>query len=71
MIETVKKSCYVNDPLKVVSSENKAITLVQDLRAICAKRGFRLTKWTSNNLAVLASLPTEEKEKEVKELELD
>ena len=38
---------------------------------MCATGGFKLTKWTSNSRAVLASVPVDERAKEVKDLDLD
>ena len=67
---TVLHNFYVDDCLKSVSNQLEAITLVQSLINICNKGGFRLTKWVSNNRAVLDSIPSTELAKEFKLLKL-
>lgn len=57
--------------LTSLPDEDAAISLIQDLGAVCATGGFRLTKWTSNSHSLLVSIPDEEKAKEVKKLDLD
>lgn len=69
MIDTIFYSFYVDDCLASVALEEEAISLL-DLGAICAKGGFRLTKWISNSCSVLAVI-SEEMTKEVKDLDLD
>ncbi|KAL4008074.1 hypothetical protein ACER0C_001926 [Sarotherodon galilaeus] len=68
---TVLRNFYVDDCLKSVGTEEQAISLIQDLRALCAAGGFKLTKWISNSRAVLASIPEDDRAKEVKELDLE
>ncbi|KAL3967647.1 phylloquinone omega-hydroxylase/docosahexaenoic acid omega-hydroxylase [Sarotherodon galilaeus] len=68
---TVLRNLYVDDCLKSVGTEEQAISLIQDLRALCAAGGFKLTKWISNSRAVLASIPEDDRAKEVKELDLE
>ncbi|XP_035983363.1 uncharacterized protein LOC118557443 [Fundulus heteroclitus] len=71
VLATIRHNFYVDDCLKSVPDVSKAITLVQDLKAVCATGGFKLTKWTSNSRAVLASLPSEERAKEIKNIDLE
>ena len=71
VLNTIRHNFYVDDCLKSVPNESKAICLVKNLRSVCTTGGFKLTKWTSNSLAVLASFPIEERAKEVKDLDLD
>ena len=68
---TVKSNFYVDDCLKSVPTEEQAIDLVKSLREICSLGGFKLTKWISNSRAVLASIPEEDKAKQVKNFDLD
>lgn len=71
VFETIMHSFYVDDLLTSVASEQEAISLCDDLRTICARGGFHLTKWISNSRGVLASIPEKERAKEVKDLDLD
>ncbi len=71
VFETIMYNFYVDDCLASVASEQEVISLYKDLTTICTKGGFHLTKWMSNNRSVLASIPEEEKAKEVKDLDLD
>lgn len=45
--------------------------LCRNLKAICLKGGFRLTKWISNSRGVLTAIPEKEMAKELKDLDLD
>ncbi|XP_037553232.1 uncharacterized protein LOC119429736, partial [Nematolebias whitei] len=71
VIDTILYSFYVDDCLASKCTEEEAISLYSDLRLICAKGGFHLTKWISNSRSVLAVIPEEERAKEVKDLDLD
>ncbi|XP_031548598.1 uncharacterized protein LOC116286277 [Actinia tenebrosa] len=59
-IETINNSFYVDDCLKSVANVNEAISLVKELTSLLAKRGFRLTKWVSNEREVLSAVPSME-----------
>ena len=48
-VDSVKGNFYVDDCLKSVPSETKAIGFVNELRTLLLKGGFRLTKWISNS----------------------
>ncbi|XP_077381791.1 uncharacterized protein LOC144021408 isoform X2 [Festucalex cinctus] len=54
-VQTVLHNFYVDDCLKSVATEEEAVTLIKDLRILCAKGGFTLTKWTRHNRNVLKS----------------
>ena len=69
--DTLRKNFYVDDYLRSVSSEAKAVELIEGLRQTCKKGGFRLTKFTTNRRAVLESIPEDERSKEVKSITLD
>ena len=47
--KTLKKNFYIDDALKSVPTENDAIELVQAVKGMCAKGGFKLTKFISNS----------------------
>ncbi|KAK7896104.1 hypothetical protein WMY93_021429 [Mugilogobius chulae] len=70
-VDTVLHNFYVDDCLKSVSTEEKAVQLYHNLRAICQTGGFKLTKWISNNRMVLSAIPEEERAAEVKDIDLD
>ncbi|KAI2647225.1 Arginine--tRNA ligase [Labeo rohita] len=70
VLSTICNNFYVDDCLKSVSNEKQAIMLVQELIAVCATGGFKLTKWVSNSRNVLASIPEEERSKKVRHLDL-
>jgi len=61
---------YVEDCLKSVPTEQEAVELISNLTTICHKGGFHLSKWISNSRAVLAAVPSEDRAKDVKELDL-
>ena len=66
--DAVKRNFYVDDCLKSVGSDEKAISLASDLRELLAKGGFRLTKWVSNSTRIVASMPESERARSVKDL---
>ena len=70
-VDTVLRNFYVDDCLKSVSTEEKGIEIARELCSLLARGGFKLTKWISNNTKVLASIPVEERAKDVKELDLN
>lgn len=57
VVKTIKRNFYVGDCLKSVKSVNRAIQIVHDM--IFSRGRFRLTKWLSNKLEVLNSIPLE------------
>lgn len=71
VVDTVLCNLYVDDCLRSVASKQEAVKLYHDLKAICLKGGFRLTKWMSNNWDVLTSIPQEDRATEVKNLDFD
>ena len=70
-VDTVLRNFYVDDCLKSVEDEEKAIPLVKNLQHLLSKGGFRLTKWLSNNRRVLASITEKERAKDVKCIDLN
>ena len=67
-VDSVKDNFYMDDCLKSVPSETKAIGLVDELRSLLSKGGFRLTKWISNSRKVIDSIPLSERAASVKDL---
>ncbi|KAI2645663.1 Cold shock protein 1 [Labeo rohita] len=70
-VEVVQNHFYVDDCLFSVPTESDAIQLYKELKAMCAKGGFHLTKWMSNSRVVLNVIPEEDRVKEVKNLDLN
>jgi hypothetical protein len=60
-VAAVKRNFYVDDCLKSVESDSKAIRLVQQLRNLLSKGGFNLTKWISNSREVIEFIPEDER----------
>ncbi|XP_043204840.1 uncharacterized protein LOC122372053 [Amphibalanus amphitrite] len=68
--ETIRNNFYVDDVLKSVKDEETAIKLMKDLKVMCALGGFNLTKFDSNSIEVLQSVPKQDRSKQVKDLTL-
>ncbi|KAL2099387.1 hypothetical protein ACEWY4_005867 [Coilia grayii] len=68
-VNSILKNFYV-DCLTSVASEAQADKLYKDLTALCASGGFNLTKWTSNNRALIASIPEHKRAKDIRDLDL-
>lgn len=62
--DTIQNHFYVDDCLRSVETPDCAIQLIEDLRDTCSKKGFRLTKFVSNSVNVMNSVPPEERSKE-------
>ncbi|XP_053376744.1 uncharacterized protein LOC128547687 [Mercenaria mercenaria] len=69
VISTVNKNFYVDDYLKSVSSEKKAVKLARDLQSLMSLGGFRLTKWLSNSRKVIDLISEAERAPSVVKLE--
>ena len=67
--KTLRKNFYVDDALSSVPTEKDAVQLVQAVKEMCAKGGFKLTKFVSNSSKVM-SVPAEDRAKEIKGLDL-
>lgn len=67
--EVLRRNFYVDDCLRSVGTEGKAIDQIAGLRQACRKGGFRLTKFICNRKSVLESIPVEERSKDVKLLD--
>ena len=63
---TLKRNFCVDDLLKFVEDVSTAVKLIQNVSKMCSDGGFRLTKFISNELQVLSSIPTEDKGRGVK-----
>ena len=70
-VDSVKNNFYIDDCLKSVPSENKAIVLVDELHQLLSKGGFCLTKWISNLQNIIKFIPMSKRVGSVKDLLLD
>ena len=70
-VATVLKDFYVDDCLKSVVNETKAIRMVDQLCTLLKRGGFRLTKWISNSRNVLSTIEEEDRAKQVKGRDLN
>lgn len=52
IIQTVFRNFYVDDCLKSVPSDVEAVEMIRNLKSLCAKGGFNVTKWVSNSSIV-------------------
>ena len=62
--ETLQRNFYVDDLLKSVKCEEKAIKLIEKIKLMC-KSGFNLTKFRSNSKAVLKTIAVYDRRKGV------
>ena len=67
--EMLNNNFYVDDMLKLVENEDKAITLMKAVKLMCQEGGFNLTKFTSSK-RVLQSIPEKDRKMGVKNSDL-
>ena len=70
-VDTLRRNFYVDDCLKSVPTPDAAIQLASQLVELCAKGGFNLTKFMSNDRQVLAKIPVEKRATPSLDLDLD
>ena len=68
--ETLQINFYVDDLLKSVDDEDKAMKLIKEVKTMCVSGGFRLTKFGSNSKKVLQSIPEDDRRAGVKDKDL-
>ena len=56
---TPRRNFYVDDMLKSPRGIDEAVDLIQQIRNICKVGGFNLTKFASNKIEVMKSIPEE------------
>ena len=64
-LDVIRNSFYVDDCLVSTANPTFAMELVERLRHVLSKGGFRLTKWLSNHKSVMSSIPNSERAKSV------
>ena len=68
--ETLKNNFYIDDMLKSVENEDKAIRLMKDVKSMCQEGGFNLTKFASNSKKVSQSIPEKDRKMGIKNSDL-
>ena len=51
--ETLRNNFYVDDALRSVPTEKDVVELIQAVKEMCTKGGFKLTKFVSNSRNVM------------------
>ena len=67
----LKNDVYVDDGLKSVKTVKDATSLIKSSTEMCKRGGFRLHKFISNRKEVIESIPTGNRAKGIKDLDLD
>ena len=70
-LETLRHNFYIDDVLRAVPTPEAAIKLLNQLTKLCARGGFNLTKFLSNDRRVLAEIPVEKRATPSLDLDLD
>jgi hypothetical protein len=68
--EFVRKNFYIDDGLTSLPTPDDAVNLITETKELCAKGGFRLHKFMSNNKEVLQSVPPRDLAKGLQDLDL-
>ena len=66
----VKRNLYVDDCLKSLPDEQRAVEHVGSLCTLLSHGGFKLTKWVSNSRDVLQAIPEKERAKDIKDMDI-
>ncbi|XP_074645890.1 uncharacterized protein LOC141902149 [Tubulanus polymorphus] len=61
VLDAVTRCFYVDDCLRSEESVSDGIRLIRGIASICAKGGFRVTGWCSNDPEVVEAVPTSER----------
>ena len=66
----VRQDFYVDDGLKSVPTAHDAIKLIEDVKTLCKRGGFRLQNFLSNDREVMKAIPSEDLASDIKNLDL-
>ena len=66
----IRRDFYMDDGLKSTATVDEAKMLAKDSIEMCAKGGFKLHKFASNNLEVLESIPTTHRAENLQNLKI-
>ena len=67
---TLRRNFYVDDILKLVSTEDETIKLAKVTKAVCQNGRFNLTKFVGNTKRIISSIPQEHRAQNIKNLAL-
>ena len=67
----LRRNFYVNDMLKSFPSAKIAVDMIHKVKSLCKEGGFNLTKFSSNHIEVLKSIPDEYRKDGVKDKDLN
>ena len=70
VINTVERYFFVDDCLKSLLAEQKAVEHVGSLCTLLSHGGFKQARWVSNSLDVLKAIPEQEGAKEIKDVDV-
>ena len=59
--ESLKLNFYVDDLLKSLKTENESVEFVPEVSSLCKEGAFNLTKFVSNSVQVLVTIPEEKR----------
>ena len=71
MSSILRRNFYVDDMLKSLPTAKIAVDMIHKVKSLCKEGGFNLTKYFSNHIEVLKSIPDEYKKDRVKDKELN
>ena len=67
----LRQNFYVDDMLKSFPSAKIAVDMIYKVKSLCKEGGFNLTKFSSNHIEVLKSIPDEYRKDGVKDKDLN
>ena len=67
----LRRNFYVDDLLKILPSAKIAVDMIYKVKSSCKEGGFNLTKFSSNDIEVLKSIPDEFRKDGVKDKDLN
>ena len=67
----LRRNFYVDDMLKCFPSAKIAVDMIYKVKSLCKEGGFNLTKFSSNHIEVLKSIPDECRKDGVKDKDLN
>ena len=60
LLRFIKYHLYVDDPMGAVDSDKEVVILRKQIQEIFSMMKIKITKWSSNSVALLKTIPSEE-----------